>query len=80
MFVFNNICVILVCFYGWKLSGGKVEVLVECVLDEYCCLVYVCVFKVFKEGMVLVFGEDKLGEGNGLMVIMIECYDIFFEL
>lgn len=49
--VFNNIWVILVCLFGQKEFGGKLEVLVECVFDQYWVFVYICVSKVFKFGM-----------------------------
>ena len=80
LLVFNNTRVIPARLYGRKLSGGKVEALVERVLDEHRCLAHVRASKAPKEGTVLVFGEDKLGEGNGLTVTMTERHDTLFEL
>lgn len=80
LLVFNNTRVIPARLYGRKLSGGKVEALVERVLDEHRCLAHVRASKAPKEGTVLVFGEDKLGEGNGLTATMTERHDTLFEL
>lgn len=80
LLVFNNTRVIPARLYGRKLSGGKVEALVERVLDEHRCLAHVRASKAPKEGTVLVFGEDKLGEGNGLTSTMTERHDTLFEL
>lgn len=60
LLVFNNIKVILVCLFGNKYIGGKVEVLVECICLDNICLVYVRVSKVFK------FGSLIEVEGGGL--------------
>lgn len=75
LLVFNNICVILVWFFGCKVSGGKIEVLVECMFDDKCILVYICVFKVLKLGMELLLGDDE-----SIYVIMIVCYGVLFEV
>ena len=80
LLVFNNTRVIPARLYGRKLSGGKVEALLERVLDEHRCLAHVRASKAPKEGTVLVFGEDKLGEGNGLTATMTERHDTPFEL
>ena len=80
LLVFNNTRVIPARLYGRKLSGGKVEALVERVLDEHRCLAHVRASKAPKEGTVLVFGEDKLGEGNGLTATITERHDTLFEL
>lgn len=80
LLVFNNTRVIPARLYGRKLSGGKVEALVERVLDKHRCLAHVRASKAPKEGTVLVFGEDKLGEGNGLTATMTERHDTLFEL
>ena len=80
LLVFNNTRVIPARLYGRKLSGGKVEALLERVLDEHRCLAHVRASKAPKEGTVLVFGEDKLGEGNGLTATMTERHDTLFEL
>ena len=80
LLVFNNTRVIPARLYGRKLSGGKVEALLERVLDEHRCLAHVRASKAPKEGTVLVFGEDKLGEGNGLTATMTGRHDTLFEL
>lgn len=65
LLVFNNMWVILVCMFGCKVSGGKLEVLVECMFDEYMILVYVCLLKLFKLGI-----EFYLGENDEFYVVM----------
>lgn len=52
--------------------GGKFEVLVECVFDEYWVFVYVWVSKLLKFGLKIIF-EGKVE------VIMVVCYGEFFE-
>ena len=69
LLVFNNTRVIPARMYGRKSSGGKVEVLIERVLDEKSCLAHVRASKAPKEGSELILGEDKLGEGNGVQIL-----------
>lgn len=80
LLIFNNTRVIPARLYGRKLSGGKVEALVERVLDEHRCLAHVRASKAPKVGAELIFGEDKLGEGNGFSATMIARHDTLFEL
>lgn len=80
LLIFNNTRVIPARLYGRKPSGGKVEVLVERVLDEHRCLAHVKSSKAPKEGAKLIFGEDKLGEGNGFTATMIARHETLFEL
>lgn len=80
LLIFNNTRVIPARLYGKKASGGKVEALVERVLDEHRCLAHVRSSKAPKEGAELIFGEDKLGEGNGLKATMVARHDTLFEL
>lgn len=80
LLIFNNTRVIPARLYGRKASGGKLEVLVERVLDEHRCLAHVRASKAPKEGTELVLGEDKLGEGNGLKAIMAARHEALFEL
>lgn len=61
--------------FGCKVSGGKLEVLVECMFDEYMILVYVCLLKLFKLGI-----EFYLGENDEFYVVMQVCYDVLFEI
>ena len=80
LLVFNNTRVIPARLYGRKISGGKVEALIERVLDEHRCLAHVRASKAPKEGTQLIFGEDRLGEGNGLVATMAARHDTLFEL
>lgn len=80
LLVFNNTRVIPARLYGRKISGGKAEALIERVLDEHRCLAHVRASKAPKEGTQLIFGEDKLGEGNGLVATMVARHDTLFEL
>ncbi|OOR99574.1 tRNA preQ1(34) S-adenosylmethionine ribosyltransferase-isomerase QueA [Haemophilus paracuniculus] len=80
LLIFNNTRVIPARLYGRKASGGKLEVLVERVLDEKRCLAHVRASKAPKEGAELILGEDKLGEGNGLKAIMVARHEALFEL
>lgn len=80
LLIFNNTRVIPARLYGRKPSGGKVEALVERVLDERRCLAHVKASKAPKVGAELIFGEDKLGSGNGFKAIMVARHDTLFEL
>ncbi|WIM84509.1 tRNA preQ1(34) S-adenosylmethionine ribosyltransferase-isomerase QueA [Gallibacterium anatis] len=80
LLVFNNTRVIPARMYGRKSSGGKVEVLVERVLDQKSCLAHIRASKAPKEGSELILGEDKLGEGNGVRARMVGRSDSLFHL
>ena len=80
LLVFNNTRVIPARIFGRKVSGGKVEVLVERVLTETRFLAHVRSSKAPKEGAQLILGEDKLGTGNGVKATMISRHDALFEL
>ncbi|MGY6771468.1 tRNA preQ1(34) S-adenosylmethionine ribosyltransferase-isomerase QueA [Gallibacterium sp. ZY190522] len=80
LLVFNNTRVIPARMYGRKSSGGKVEVLIERVLDQKSCLAHVRASKAPKEGSEIILGEDKLGEGKGIRAIMIGRSDSLFHL
>ncbi|PJG82098.1 tRNA preQ1(34) S-adenosylmethionine ribosyltransferase-isomerase QueA [Caviibacterium pharyngocola] len=80
LLIFNNTRVIPARMFGHKASGGKIEVLVERVLDEHCCLAHIRSSKSPKEGAELVLGEDKLGEGKGVKMIMRARHESLFEL
>ena len=80
LLIFNNTRVIPARVYGRKASGGKIEMLVERVLDEHRCLAHIRSSKSPKEGAELFFGEDKLGEGNGFKATMVARHDTLFEL
>ncbi|MDG6341219.1 tRNA preQ1(34) S-adenosylmethionine ribosyltransferase-isomerase QueA [Glaesserella parasuis] len=80
LLIFNNTRVIPARLYGRKASGGKLEVLVERVLDEHRCLAHIRSSKAPKENAEIFLGEDKLGEGNGFKAIMVARHDALFEL
>ncbi|QGM80855.1 tRNA preQ1(34) S-adenosylmethionine ribosyltransferase-isomerase QueA [Otariodibacter oris] len=80
LLIFNNTRVIPARLYGKKASGGKLEVLIERVLDEKRCLAHIRSSKAPKIDSEIILGEDKLGEGNGLKAIMIARHDALFEL
>ncbi|AAP96089.1 tRNA preQ1(34) S-adenosylmethionine ribosyltransferase-isomerase QueA [[Haemophilus] ducreyi] len=80
LLIFNNTRVIPARLYGRKESGGKLEVLIERVLDEHHCLAHIRCSKAPKAGTKLILGEDKLGIGNGLEATMISRHDTLFEL
>ncbi|MBS9783149.1 MAG: tRNA preQ1(34) S-adenosylmethionine ribosyltransferase-isomerase QueA [Pasteurella sp.] len=80
LLIFNNTRVIPARLYGKKASGGKLEVLVERVLDEHRCLAHIRCSKSPKEGSTIILGEDKLGEGNGFNATMVARHDTLFEL
>lgn len=80
LLIFNNTRVIPARLYGRKPSGGKVEVLVERVLDEHRCLAHIRASKAPKVGSELYLGEDRLGEGKGLHAVMVARHDALFEL
>lgn len=80
LLIFNNTRVIPARLYGRKSSGGKLEVLIERVLDEQRCLAHIRASKAPKEGAEIILGEDKLGEGNGLHATMTSRHGALFEL
>ena len=80
LIVFNNTRVIPARMFGRKASGGKIEVLVERVLDEHRFLAHIRSSKSPKEGAELFLGEDKLGEGNGIKAIMQARHATLFEV
>lgn len=80
LLVFNDTRVIPARLYGRKTSGGKVEVLIERVLDAHRCLAHVRASKAPKAGAELILGEDRLGEGKGFHAVMEARRDTLFEL
>ena len=73
LLVFNNTKVIPARMFGQKESGGKVEVLVERVLDEHRVLAHIRASKSPKPGNVLILeGKAK--------AIMVARHDALFEL
>lgn len=75
LLVFNNTRVIPARVYGRKASGGKIEILVERVLDNNRVLAHVKASKSPKIG-----AELWLGEHDQFKAIMIARHDALFEL
>jgi len=80
LMIFNNTRVIPARMFGRKISGGKIEVLVERVLSESRFLAHVRASKSPKEGAELILGEDKLGKGNGVKALMVGRQGSLFEI
>ncbi|CAH0532844.1 S-adenosylmethionine:tRNA ribosyltransferase-isomerase [Vibrio stylophorae] len=75
--VFNNTRVIPARMYGQKASGGKLEVLVERVLDEHSVLAHVRSSKSPKPGTQLLLGVDH---GLAVEAEMVARHDALFEI
>lgn len=75
LLVFNNTRVIPARLYGQKITGGKVEILVERILDNHRVLAHVKASKAPKVGTELV-----LGETGQVQVTMLARHDALFEL
>ncbi|WP_409422433.1 tRNA preQ1(34) S-adenosylmethionine ribosyltransferase-isomerase QueA [Pseudaeromonas sp. ZJS20] len=73
LLVFNNTRVIPARLHGQKVSGGKVEVLVERMLDKHRILAHVRASKAPKPGTVLQFDQ-------GVTAVMLARHDALFEL
>ena len=63
--VFNNTQVIPARLHGKKASGGKVEVLVERIVDEHVALAHIRASKSPKPGTELIFEQDIIAEVTG---------------
>ncbi|OUR80065.1 tRNA preQ1(34) S-adenosylmethionine ribosyltransferase-isomerase QueA, partial [Marinomonas sp. 42_23_T18] len=77
LMVFNNTRVIQARMFGQKESGGKLEVLVERLLDERSVLAHVRCSKSPKPGTQIVLGTDQ---GKAYKATMVERHDTLFEL
>ncbi len=77
LLVFNNTRVIPARLFGQKSTGGKVEVLLERVLDEHSFVAQIRASKSPKEGAVLSLGIDK---GDGFQVKMLAREGDLFHL
>jgi len=77
LLVFNNTRVIPARLFGQKSTGGKLEVLLERVLDEHSFLAQIRASKSPKEGAVLTMGCDK---GSGFQVTMLGRQGDLFHL
>uniref|UniRef100_A0A182SVQ0 S-adenosylmethionine:tRNA ribosyltransferase-isomerase n=1 Tax=Anopheles maculatus TaxID=74869 RepID=A0A182SVQ0_9DIPT len=75
LLVFNNTRVIPARLFGRKVSGGKVEVLVERVLDDHRVLAHVRASKAPKPGTELLLGDDE-----SIAATMLARHDTLFEL
>ena len=75
LLVFNNTRVIPARMFGRKVSGGKIEVLVERVLDDHRVLAHVRASKAPKPGADLLLGDDE-----SIASTMVARHDTLFEL
>lgn len=75
LLVFNNTRVIPARMFGRKASGGKLEVLVERMLDEHSILAHVRCSKPPKPGT-----ELFLGENDEFQAEMVARHDALFEI
>jgi len=75
LLVFNNTRVIPARVFGRKVSGGKIEVLVERVLDSHRILAHVRASKSPKPG-----AELLLGDKENIKATMLARHDTLFEL
>lgn len=75
LLVFNNTRVIPARVFGRKVSGGKIEVLVERVLDDHRVLAHVRASRVPKPGAELLLGDDQ-----SVKATMLARHDALFEL
>jgi S-adenosylmethionine:tRNA ribosyltransferase-isomerase len=75
LLVFNNTRVIPARMFGRKASGGKLEALVERVLDEHSILAHVHCSKPPKPGT-----ELYLGENDEYLAEMVARHDALFEI
>ncbi|MBI6549006.1 tRNA preQ1(34) S-adenosylmethionine ribosyltransferase-isomerase QueA [Xenorhabdus lircayensis] len=90
LLVFNNTRVIPARLFGRKATGGKLEVLVERMLDNKRVLAHVRASKAPKEGAELILGEDVLGEdvlgenafgeARSIKATMLARHDTLFEI
>ncbi|AFP84864.1 tRNA preQ1(34) S-adenosylmethionine ribosyltransferase-isomerase QueA [secondary endosymbiont of Ctenarytaina eucalypti] len=75
LLVFNNTRVIPARLFGNKVSGGKIEVLVERVLDNQRVLAHIRASRASKTGTVLLLGDD-----DRIPVTIVARHESFFEL
>jgi S-adenosylmethionine:tRNA ribosyltransferase-isomerase len=75
LLVFNNTRVIPARLFGRKASGGKLEVLVERLLDEHTVLAHVRASKSPKPGTALLLGEQEQYRAE-----MVTRHDALFEI
>lgn len=75
LLVFNNTQVIPTRLYGRKMSGGKIEVLIERILENHRVLAHICASKAPKVGTELLLGDDE-----SVKAIMLARHDTLFEI
>lgn len=75
LLVFNNTRVIPARLYGRKASGGKIELLVERMLDESRVLAHIRASKAPKPGAELLLGDDE-----SVQATMVARHDALFEV
>jgi S-adenosylmethionine:tRNA ribosyltransferase-isomerase len=75
LLIFNNTKVIPARLYGKKASGGKIEILIERILDNNRALAHIRASKSPKAGAELI-----LGENDPIKVTMLTRHDALFEL
>ncbi|WP_392588077.1 tRNA preQ1(34) S-adenosylmethionine ribosyltransferase-isomerase QueA [Serratia ureilytica] len=75
LLVFNNTRVIPARMFGRKVTGGKIEVLVERVLDDHRVLAHVRASKAPKPGAELLLGDDE-----SIAATMVARHETLFEL
>lgn len=75
LLVFNNTRVIPARLFGRKASGGKIEMLVERVLDDRRVLAHVRASKAPKPGTALLLGDDE-----SIPATMVARHDALFEV
>ncbi|MFZ3387466.1 tRNA preQ1(34) S-adenosylmethionine ribosyltransferase-isomerase QueA [Buttiauxella gaviniae] len=75
LLVFNNTRVIPARLFGRKASGGKIEVLVERMLDDKRILAHIRASKAPKPGAELLLGDDE-----SVHAIMVARHDALFEV
>ncbi len=75
LLVFNNTRVIPARLFGRKASGGKIEVLVERMLDDKRVLAHVRASKSPKPGSALLLGDD-----DSIQATMVARHDTLFEI
>lgn len=75
LLVFNNTRVIPARLFGRKASGGKIEVLVERMLDDHRILAHIRASKAPKPGAALLLGDD-----GTIAATMVARHDALFEV
>jgi S-adenosylmethionine:tRNA ribosyltransferase-isomerase len=75
LLIFNNTKVIPARLYGKKASGGKIEILIERILDNNRALAHIKASKSPKVGAELILGENA-----SIYVTMLARHDTLFEL